>query len=418
MGAMATSAPSRVTPLIALLCALVLLATACGGDDSGGGASTETTAPADGATTTTAVAGEAASETPAANVRADLTALLEEQVYLTGLTVEAAVGAGGRLDAPAPVAVAATADESATELSEVIGTAYGVVAGVDFLEVWNVHRQAIVDYALAGGSVATVDQARAAVVDQLDSLEPEGAFEGVAEGLQVSDELLLATVDELVAEEPAAAADLRLAADEMPSVALVIAGTIATQNALEGEVDSDEATTRAELTGLFQESGYLTGLALEEIVLAGGDPAGPDVQGVLGALDINTADLAAVMEPDDAVAAGEFEALWAGHIDDFVDYTVAQFEGDAPGIAAAEDALDQFRDEMGNLLATRYPAFTTAAVAEELVPHVDTMLAYADAVVAGAEVDGVPTAPALLRDAALALRATARTIAAGITVPA
>ena len=428
---MVTRSRSRATSLLALLSVVFLLATACS-DDSGDEASTETTAAAseDGATTTTAAGDqEPPSESPAASMRSDLTGLFEEQVYLTGYTVQAAAEGGG-LDAPVASAYAIEAGHGADDIANIVGGAYGVAAGDDFVAAWNDHREAVVDYAVSGGSADSVESARQGVLDALADMDADAAFTGVADSLEASDEALLSAVDAMVAGQPSTA-DLRDAAEEMPDVALDLANTIAAHIEVEGDVESPESELRSELTGELQESTLLTGLGLSAIVRASGDvTASPDASEIRAVIDQNTDELAATMEPDDEASAAEFAQLWSGHIDAFEQYTTALVNDDAQGIQDAQDALVQFRDDVGELLAENYPAFTKEQVAEELVDHTDSVLAYADALVreAGDLAEGVDEtesvtdtpseAPSLLRTAALNARLAARSLTGGLTAPA
>ena len=416
MEAMVTRTRSRATSLIALVAVVLLLATACS-DDSGDESSTETTVAADDATTTTVAAEDPPSESPAAGLRSDLTALFEEQVYLTGFTVQAAAAEGGDIEAPEAAALAVAGEESATELSEIFGAAYGVANGAEFLTAWNRHQQAIVDVGLEGAVVEIVAPARDAVVATLTTMDPEADFAGVALALEDSDDELVTTVQDLAAGTAGAAVELRTAAEVMPDVTFQLAEIIATHSATEGEVDSPESALRSELTGLLQESALLTGLALAEIVEADGNAAAPGPAGVLAAVEENTVALAGVMEPDDVGAEASFVVVWSDHIDAFVDYTTALVNDDAAGIDAAQGELVVFRDDLGVLLSSRYPALTKEAVAEELVPHTDSILAYADARVAEASGAEPVESARLLREAALTMRLAARTITGGLTAP-
>jgi hypothetical protein len=425
---MVTRSRSRVTSLLALLSVVFLLATACS-DDSGDEASTDTTEAAsqDGATTTTAAADEEPpSESPAASLRSDLTGLFEEQVYLTGYTVQAAVDGGG-LDSPVASGYAVEAGHGADELANIVGGAYGVGAADDFVAAWNDHREAIVSSALENGSPDAVETARQGVLDALADMDAEASFAGVADRLTASDEALLTAVDAMVAGQPSTA-DLRDAAEEMPGLALDLGSTIAARMQMEGEIESPESELRADLTGELQESALLTGLGLNAIVRADGDAAGAsDIRAVI---DENTDDLAATMEPEDEATAAEFAQLWSGHIDAFEQYATALVGDDAQGIQDSQDALVQFRDDVGELLAADYPGFTQEQVAEELVDHTDSMLAYADALVreagdlaegveeTGSVADTPSEAPALLRAAALNMRLAARSLTGGLTAPA
>jgi hypothetical protein len=432
---MATSARSRATSLIALLSVVFLLATSCsddGGGDSGGDESTTTTTAAadEGATTTTAPAdAEPASDSPAAGLRSDLDGLLEEQVYLTGLTVEEALATPDRLDGPVAAATDQAAGESADELANLIGATYGVAGGTDFVAAWNDHRDALVEYGVANGSAQDIASTRQAVLDTLTGLDEDADFSGVESGLEQSDQALTEAIDALAAGQPAAAVDLRQAADPMRDVALDLSTAFTNRIETEGEVDGPEAEVRAELTGLLQESALLTGIGLAEAVQAGGDTSAPTPAAIFNAVADNTQAIADTLEPDDTATSSQFADLWTSHIQDFEDYATALVNDDAQGIQDAEDALVQFRDDVGELLADKYPAFTKEQVAEELVDHTDSMLAYIDASVREAgdiaddveetnQVEDRPSeAPGLLRDAALAARLAARTLARGVTAP-
>ena len=426
---MASRTPSRATSLIALLAVVLLLATACS-DDSGDSADTEgpggpgdpsavSEVPADGETTTTVPGEEPPGESAAASLRADLTGLFEEQVYLTGFTVESAVSTGGRLGSEEATAMADATAESAAELADVLGAAYGVEAGVEFLEVWEAHQDAIIQFGLGDGTAEAVTTARDAVVSTLESFDEEADFSAVASGLQASDDEMLGTVEEMASGEPAAAVDLRAAAEEMPEVALGLSEVIVEHSLLEGEVDSPESALRAELTGLMQESALLTGLGLAETVQSDGDSSAPGPAGVLEAVDENTIALAEVMVPDEQGQRDAFGEAWGSHIGDFEDYTTALLGDDAAGIQDALDELVIFRDDIGVILADTYPAFSKEAVAEELVPHTDSIVAYADALVVESLGDAEEIeSPTLLRAAALAMRQAARYFAGGLSAPA
>jgi len=421
MRVMATTTPSRVTSLLAALAAVLLLATACG-DDGGDEASSETTVAADSTTTTALPISETeqAADTSASHVRSELTGLLEEQIYLTGLTVETATAAGGSFGAPLPAAYEAAAAESATELSEVLGAVYGTAAGVEFNEAWDDWRAAVLGTANGTATPADVAAARAAVGALLTEFDPDADFTQAAADLATAEDILLDAVAELAAGEPNAALDLRAAADEMPTVARDLAVALVDTRGIEGDPLSEPATLRAELTGLLQESALLSGMYIEEIIENGGNPSAPLPASVRQALADNSTGIGATMEPDDQQAAIEISELLDQRIDLFADYTVGLIDGSIPEVAAAEDGLDALRDEIGLVIARDYPGVSAPAVAEELVPHIETILAFADAAVEESQDPGAaaePTSPDDLREAALAARLTARTIAVLLTTP-
>lgn len=254
----------------------------------------------------------------------------------------------------------------------------------------------------------------------LTGLDEEADFSAVAEGIERAESLLLDTIAELAAGDPAAGPDLRLAAEEMPGVALELATVLVETRGIEGEVDDEAAALRADLTAQLQESALLTGLLLEEIAANGGNAGAPGPAGVRSALTENNTTLGETLEPGNPEAAAEMADLLDTRIDLFVDYTIARLQGSATGLEEAEDALDELRDQIGARLAEDFPV-SAPAVAEELVPHVESILAFADAVVAesaGGEAAQEPESPALLRDAGLATRLTARTLAGLLTAPA
>jgi hypothetical protein len=414
---MASPGSPRAAAVVGLLCALALLTAACG-DDSGGdgdGAATTTTAPA--VTTTTLPVGVAASDTAASALRSELTALLQEQVFLTGITVEQAIEANGNLDARAPSATADVANESASDLGDVIGTAYGLAVGADFLELWNEHQHAVLGYAVGGGTASEVADARTAVIDRLVRADADLDQQALDEAFTASDEELLAAVDEFRQDSPAAADDLRLAADEMPAMALVLATEFDEHSALEGDATGDDAAFRSDLTALFQESVYLLGLGLDELA-ATSDAADPEVQATFEAVDANAVELAGALEPDDAAARDDVLELWRDHITMIQEYEIATQAGDAPGIDQSRQELEAWRDDLGNALAEQYNTLADGttlsheAIAEALVPHVDTILDYADAVAVRE-----PSASDVLREAAAAMPDLARTLAGATAAP-
>lgn len=64
-------------------------------------------------------------ETGAAELRAGLTSLLQEHVYLAGAAISTAVQQGGDLEAPAVVSAVDTLDANSVALSEAITSVYG-----------------------------------------------------------------------------------------------------------------------------------------------------------------------------------------------------------------------------------------------------------------------------------------------------
>ncbi len=112
-------------------------------------------------------------ESPAATTLATLSTLLEEHVYLSGLTVKTAYAAG--LDSQAFKAAEKVLDENTVELSKVVGSVAGEQQGNAFRELWRQHIGFFVDY--AKGAAAGDDQMKQAALDNLDQYRSQaGAF--------------------------------------------------------------------------------------------------------------------------------------------------------------------------------------------------------------------------------------------------
>jgi hypothetical protein len=412
--------------LAAVLLVLALVAAACG-DDGGGGEATEDTAvpsPTDSSTTTVPAADSAeGAQSAGAGLRADLTSLLQEHVYLTGITAEQMIDDAGDPDAPGTQQAIATLDQNSVDLSEVIGSVYGVDAGERFLELWQTHVDSLVDYtvAQAEGDVAAATSAqedlegdREEVGDFLESANEELTADGIADEFQPHVDTVLTAIDSFAADDPEAWTELRTAAQVMPDIAFTLAEAIAAQQGLEGDVDSPGAELRADLTSLLQEHVYLAGATVAQVVEDDGDVEAPGAAAAVEALDENSEALAEVMAALYGEAAGQqFLALWRAHIDYYVDYALATAAGDADGAAEALENLELYREDFGRFLESANDLLTKEAVAAELQPHVDSFLLAVDAIVAedAERFD-------LLRDAAQLMTVTALTLATNLQIDA
>jgi hypothetical protein len=227
------------TPLVfAALAAVALLGAACGKDDatpaSAGAPTTSTeadsTTTTGGETTTTAAPEEGPggpSATPEAEARAELAALLDEHVYLAGITVQRLVAEGG--SAPGATAAADTLDRNSVALSEAVSSGYDPEVGEDFLRIWRGHITAYVEYANAqvAGDTGTADSATSTLEtfttetgDLFESASDEAiSADDVAEGLSVHVTSTLAAVDAIVSGSPNAVSLLQEAAGHAPDQA-------------------------------------------------------------------------------------------------------------------------------------------------------------------------------------------------------
>jgi hypothetical protein len=218
------------------LCAVALAAismgalAACGGGDDDDGSSGSADA------MQAEAASVASTETGAAELRATLTAGLQEHVYLAGIAISNGVQQG--LDSAEFEAAAASLDKNSVALSEAIGSVYGADAGDQFLALWRDHIGFFVEYTKAkaeGDEQAAqaarkkLDGYRAEFGAFLSSANPELTQEAVAEELKPHVTSVFDTIDAVVAGSPETFERLREAAGHMPDTANVLAGAIATQ---------------------------------------------------------------------------------------------------------------------------------------------------------------------------------------------
>jgi hypothetical protein len=355
----------------------------------------------------------------ASTLRAGLTSLLQEHVYLAGIAIETAVDAGGDLEDPAVQAAVATLDANSVALSEAVGSVAGPDDAEAFLGLWREHIGFFVDYTLgaATGDQAVKDQALA---DLAGYQQAAGAFfEEITGGEIVADELvagldmhvstLTVAIDGVVAGDAAAFTDLRAAAQHMFEAALFLSAGIANAvpDMFPGDVTSAPAETRAVLTNLLQEHVYLAGIAIEQAVEAGGDLENPAVQAAVATLDENSVALSEVIGsvagPENAEA---FLGLWREHIGFFVDYTLGMATGDQAMADEALANLDGYQEAAGaffeEITGGELPS---DAVVTSLDEHVATLTAAIDSLLAGdvAAFDDLRTAAQHMPMAALAI---------------
>ena len=229
----------RLLSLLVAVLALGLVAAGCGNDEkstaSSGTTTTESMSHSDMDDSATPAKGGGV-ESGSAELRAGLTSLLEEHVYLAGIAVSQGVAKG--LDSGEFKAAAATLDANTQGLSKAIGSVYGDDAGKQFQELWRKHIGFFVDYTKG---LATKDKKLAAKAQKdLDGYRTDfGAFiasanpnlpaDAVAAELKPHVQSLSAAIKSVVAGKADAFDKLKAAADHMPMTAKVLAGGIAKQ---------------------------------------------------------------------------------------------------------------------------------------------------------------------------------------------
>jgi len=321
-------------------------------------------------------------DTGAASLRAALQHKIEEHVYLAGIAIVTNLQ-GGDFEAAAGVL-----DLNSVDLGDTIDSVYAG-AKDPFLELWRKHIGFFVDYTTArvGGDDAAAQQAK----DDLDAYRADfdaflaGANPNLTQGT-VADLLLphvqtvFATIDAAIAGDGTAFDKLRIAAQGGEPIATALAGAIATQfpEQFDGTVEAPASALRSGLTNLLVEHTYLAGIAITQTL---GETGGGEA--ATATLDTNSVALADAIDGVYDGAGDTFLELWRKHISFFVDYAVATAGGDDAAAQQAKDDLDTYRADFGAFLAGANPNLTQDAVADALVPHVETVFAAIDAAVAG-----------------------------------
>jgi len=161
-----------------------------------------------------------------AELRAGLTHLLDEHVYLTGIVVSTAATTSP--DSMSTAEVLAAWDDNTRELAQTIGSASGEGASAELLELWRTRNRTVLDYTAARASENRNQATRARA-----ALDRSGTDIGAA--LQVPGVLephtgrLVTAIDRLVARDPGGYEAVRVAAGDMPRLAEMLAGGIARQ---------------------------------------------------------------------------------------------------------------------------------------------------------------------------------------------
>jgi hypothetical protein len=339
----------------------------------------------------TAMPASAPDASEAAALRATLTSLLSDHVWLAGNALDTAVQNKGDLKDPQVVGAVKALDANSVALSKAIGSVYPD-AEKPFLASWRQHIGFFVNYTLGKATKddkqvaeakADLNAYRASFGELINSVVPELPADAVAKELIPHVNSLYAAIDASVAGKPDYQTKLSMAADHMAMTAEILAGGIAKNKGLEGDVDGTASTVRATLTSQLSAHVWLAGNALDTAVRAKGDLKDPQVVGAVKALDANSVALAKTVGSVYPDAEKPFLASWRQHIGFFVNYTLGKATKNDKQVAKAKADLDGYRTSFGQLINSVIPELPADAVADELVPHVDTLFAAIDASVAG-----------------------------------
>jgi hypothetical protein len=337
---------------------------------------------------TSAVAPDA---TQAAKLRATLTSLLSDHVWLAGNALDTAVQKKGDLKDPQVVGAVTALDANSVALAKTIGSVYPD-AQKPFLASWRQHIGFFVNYTLGRATKddkqvakakADLDAYRTSFGQLINSVVPELPADAVANELTPHVNSLFAAIDASVAGKADYQTKLSMAADHMVMTAETLAGGIAKNKQLSGDVDGMASAVRATLTSQLSAHVWLAGNALDTAVRHKGDLKNPQVVGAVKALDANSVALAKTLGSVYPNAEKPFLASWRQHIGFFVNYTLGKATKNDMQVAKAKADLDAYRTSFGQLINSVVPELPADAVAEELIPHVDSLFAAIDASVAG-----------------------------------
>ncbi|GIU85375.1 MAG: hypothetical protein KatS3mg008_2150 [Acidimicrobiales bacterium] len=402
----------RRRPLVVATSSIVamsLLLAACGSDEEATdeAATTETTEQAaTGPKTTEAPEAEAAStDTKAAELRAALTDLLTEHVFLASMATDAALR--GDQAAFEAYAGALNGDDESSNTERIVAavaSAYGDEVGQAFEGLWRAegHIPAFVEYTQAvaagdeAGKKAALDKLTAYAAEfgkTLESVNENLKAETVEEGVVMHAETLIAVIDAQAKKDwPAAYSALRKAYSHMADLASAIAGATVAKfpDGFDGEADSPGADLRAGLHSLLREHVWLAASATDAALGGRQDQFEAAAAALNGPSESNTADIVAAVRSVYGDEVGQaFEGLWRaeGHIPAFVEYTQAVAAGDEAGKKAALDKLTAYAAEFGKTLESVNENLPADVVEESLVMHAETLIAVIEAQKAGNPAD-------------------------------
>lgn len=320
-------------------------------------------------------------DSPAAELRATLTALLQEHVYLAGIAVATAYHAGP--DSAEFGAAAAAVDGNSVDLADAVGSLAGDEARETFLTRWREHIDYFVDYAVAAagddqsGKDAAVEELRIYTTDAGAFFEEisDGVLpaDAVTESLNMHVDTLAAAIDAMAADDTAAYMELQVAASHVVEGAATLSAGLAEAAGLEGDPADPASELRTALTANLNEHVYLAGIAVFTAYTQGADSeAFQEAAAVVDANAVALADAVGSLAGDEQ--RDPFLELWRDHIGYFVDYAVAVAGNDDNAAEMALADLDQYRYDGGEFFDTISGGELPAdAIADGLGMHIRSL---------------------------------------------
>ena len=335
-----------------------------------------------------------------ADVRVTLDRLLQEQVFLTALGMDAASNA--RLDDLLGVSTAL--DQGAIVLAEVLWAVKGQPQGESFLAAWRGQNADLLQYAQGQTTAANADLARrgSAIAEQLVLGDlPASQIEDL---VRTRNQAQLGLADSTMSQKSLDVAQrVRVVASDSDDLARPLASAIATEVPTQAPAPTEgpDVDVRVSLNRLLLEQVYLTGAAVE----AAADGRVPDAQARVSAASDSAGELgqqlAEVWGPDLGSALADRERAETATL-----VTLAA----GGNRAQATTDLDRLRGEIDGLLAAANPLLPKGVLSQQLRPIDQAVLSASDAFTAR----DFTTAYARLREAARATQKPADTVALSI----
>ncbi len=320
----------------------------------------------------------------AADLRANLNALLGEHVLIAAVATSHALG--GR--EAAFNGAAGGLDANSVDLSKAIGAVYGADAEKAFLPLWRKHIGFFVDYTTG---VASKDKAKQdkAVADLVGYSQDFGAFlssanpnlpkSAVADLVKSHVVTLKDVVDAQAAGDwPKAYTAIRSAYHHMQMIGDPLAAAITKQfpERFPGAVNSAASTLRTTLNLALREHAIVAAMATGSAL--GGREG--EFKAAATALDGNSIDIAkAIGSVYGADAEKAFLPLWRKHIGFVVDYTTGLATKDKAKQDKAVADLVRYADDFGAFLSSANPNLPKSTVAELVKGHILTLKDVVDA---------------------------------------
>ena len=334
------------------------------------------------------LAGDASSD--ATSLRAGLSYLLTEHVYLAGIAVDTGYVTGP--DSEEFELATGALDDNSVALADAVGSVAGKRNRATFLRAWRSHIDDFVAYAVAaqgGDRDGKQDALRSLagyerVAGQFFAKITDGALPAGAVRATLSEhvETLTAAIDAFAAGDGTGFDKLKAAADHMPMTAQALAAGVDQATGMRGDPDSQASEVRSLLNARLTEHVYLAGTVVFTAYVEGADS--DEFKAAAATLDRNSVELSrAVAGLTDQQTGQTFLASWRSHIDDFVTYAVGVAEKDQQAQRSAQQNLQAYAEQQGQTMQRLTGGALRADAVQQLFDtHIASLTAAVDALAA------------------------------------